>query len=296
MMSSRIWLTAAAAVLIVWGGNVQAQSRPVGQIDAASGLSRPSDATVTRADGSRAPARSLVRLYDGDRVIVTGETTRLTLFMAGLETPTVVTRANSPLTVRGRQTGTTGAFVSNVLASLDLMFNRPRMAIATATEARGIGDNLTPSPFLPSGPQILPEGRRPLLVQWSGLSSPVQINQQDVTREWPASQYTSTSGEAPDSGDFRIVLPGSSLSWSVTRVASNAFPRAPNAPTGRELTPDERLANAIWIMAEGAAEWQLFALSEITDLAGSDYTAARVLAAIRAEEVEPGDLLAKDVS
>ncbi|MBU1346842.1 MAG: hypothetical protein KKA16_07805 [Alphaproteobacteria bacterium] len=291
---TRRWL---AVVVFAWfaiAAPVSAQQRPVGQIDAASGVVRPTDATVTRAVGGTTPARSLVRLYDGDRVSVSGARTRLTLFLAGVETPTVVTRANSPFIVRGRRTGASQGFVTEMFASLDLMFNRPRMAIATATEARGPEDARTAAAALPSGRQRLPEGERRLLVLWSGPASVVQVAQGDERREWAASLYASTFIDAPETGDFDVVLPGDALGWTVSRVPAADAPRAPGAPAEGELTADERLANAIWLIAEGDAEWRLFALSEVADLAQTDYGAARLLAATRADEIEPGDLLAAE--
>lgn len=291
-----VWIALIVAIVSLTPGVglAQAQPRPIGQIDAASGVTRPADATVARAVGGTAPARSLVRLYDGDRVIVTGTTTRLTLFLAGVEAPTVVTRANSPFVVRGRRSGSTQGFVNDMLASLDVMFNRPRMAIATATEARGPSDARTADAFLPAGPQRLPEGARRLLVSWSGPSSPVQVTQGDDAREWAASLYASAFIEAPAEGDFDIILPGDGLGWTVSRTPLAEAPRATGVPTEGELTEEERLANAIWLIAEGAPEWRLFALSEVADLAQTDYGAARLLAAIRAGEIEPQDLLAGD--
>ncbi len=285
------WLALLVSAWLAIAGPVWAQQRPVGQIDAASGVTRPTDATVTRAVGGTTPARSLVRLYDGDRITVSGARTRLTVFLAGVETPAVVTRANSPFVVRGRRTGASQGFVTEMFASLDLMFNRPRMAIATATEARGPEDARRATAALPSGRQRLPDGARRLLVLWSGPASVVQVAQGEDAREWAASLYASTFIEAPATGDFEVVLPGDALGWSVSRVPASDAPRAPGAPVGRELTPDERLANAIWLIAEGDPEWRLFALSEVADLAQVDYGAARLLAAIRADEIEPGDLL-----
>lgn len=282
----------ALLVSAVFAGAVGAQDRPVGQIDTARGIQRPTDAVVTRADGGTVPARSLVRLYQGDRVVVAGANTRLTLFIAGADTPVAVTRANSPFVVRGRSGGSSPGFVGRTLASLDLLFNRPRMAIATTTEARGPGDVLTASPFLPAGPQRLPQGARRLVVLWSGPASLVQISQAGQTREWTSAPFASTLVDAPAEGDFDIVLPGDALGWSVSRVAEDQSPRAPSAPQASGLAPDERLANAIWMLVEGGAEWRLFALSEVADLAQTDYGAARLLAAIRAGEIQPEALAA----
>lgn len=290
----RLILAVILALTCLGAVSVQAQERPVGQIDSARGVTRPSDATVTRAVGGVVPARSLVRLYDGDRVTVTGAGTQLTLFLAGVDTPTVITRANSPFVVKGRRSGAGQGFVGGMLASLDLMFNRPRMAIATATEARGPGDARAATSFLPGGEQRLPEGMRRLLVMWSGPSSPVHVVQGEATREWVASVYASTFVDAPAQGDFGIVLPGDALGWTVSRVADDDVPRAPGAPTDRPLTEEERLANAIWLLAEGGPEWRLFAISEVVELAPGDYGAARLLAAIRSSEIEPEELLEPD--
>jgi len=288
-----VWVVVIAALVSLTAevGAAHAQPRPVGQIDAAVGVARPADATVARAVGGTTPARSLVRLYDGDRIIVTGRSTRLTLFLAGVDAPTVVTRANSPFVVRGRREGSAHGFVNDMLASIDLMFNRPRMAIATATEARGPSDTRVADSFLPAGPQRLPEGARRLLVSWSGPSSKVVVTQGAEAREWEASLYASAFIEAPAEGDFDIVLPGDDLGWSVSRSTLSDAPRAPGAPMEGSMTMDERLANAIWLIAEGAPEWRLFALSEVADIAQIDYSAARLLAAIRAGEIEPQDLL-----
>jgi hypothetical protein len=270
--------------------SVQAQDRPVGQIDTVRGVVRPGDAVITRATGGDVPARALMRLHVGDRISVTGTNARLTLFLGGAVSPTTVTRANSPFLVEGPRSGPAGAFARRMLASLDLVFDRPRMAIATATEARGINDDLAPVPFLPAVPQILPDGVRPVLVLWSGPASPVQIVHDSQTREWASSGYTSLVVEAPQGGDFRIVMPDTALGWAVTRVAAGAAPRAPETPTGTDLSSEERLANALWILTEAGPEWRLFALSEIASLADEDYGAARLLAAIRAGEIEPEDL------
>lgn len=289
-----VW-TRLMAVFLTWAilaSPILAQQRPVGQIDTATGIARPTDATVVRAVGGTTPARSLVRLYNGDRVTVNGDRTRLTLFLAGGDAPTVVTRANSPFVVRGRRTGTTQGFVTEMFASLDLMFNRPRMAIATATEARGPEDGRTATGFLPAGPQRLPAGALRLLVLWSGPSSPVRVVQGEDSQEWAASVYTSALIDAPAEGDFDIVLSDDALRWRVFRIPLVDAPRAPGAPAEGELTPDERLANAMWLIAEGGQEWRLYALSEIADLAQSDYSAARLLAAIRADEITPEDLAA----
>lgn len=285
-MLSRV-AVALSLLLSLGSGAALAQGRPIGQIDTARGVERPTDATVTRAAGGSSPARSLVRLYDGDRVIVTGAATRLTLFIAGTETPVVVTRANSPFTVRGRAGRSSSAFANRMLASLDLLFNRPRMAIATATEARGPGDVVTASPFLPTGPQRLPLGARPLVILWSGPTSAVQVAEAGQTRDWIASDYASMLIDAPAEGDFEIMLPGGELGWTVTRVPQAEAPRAPGAPTDPVLPDEDRLANAIGLLSEGAPEWRLFALSEVADLARTDYGAARLLAAIRAGEIEP---------
>jgi len=285
------WIGLALMALVIAASPAGAQERPVGQIDTARGIARPADAVVIRAGGDRTPARSLVRLYDGDRVVVSGANTRLTLFVAGTDTPVPVTRANSPFIVRGRSGGSSG-FVGRSLASLDLLFNRPRMAIATSTEARGPGEVLGPDAFLPAGPQRLPAGARPLVVLWAGGASPVQVVQFAQTRTWEASLFTSALIEAPAEGDFEIVLPGDALGWAVARVPDDQIPRVPDAPATQALTPDERLATAVWLIAGGGAEWRLFALSEVADLARSDYGAARLLAAIRAGEIAPEDLAA----
>jgi hypothetical protein len=174
--------------------------------------------------------------------------------------------------------------------SLDLLFNRPRMAIATATEVRGLGDALSAVPLLPAGPQRLPEAPRRLVILWSGASSAVQVQQAGQSQDWAASPFTSTLIDAPAEGDFDIVLPGQALGWSVTRVPADQVPRAPDLVGTDVLGPDERLANALWLLAEGEAEWRLFALSEVADLAEADYGAARLLAAIRSGELEPGEL------
>lgn len=291
MNLSRAWMSSLGALfavlVLLWSGAALAQGRPLGQIDTARGVERPTDATVARAAGGSIPARSLVRLYDGDRVVVTGVNTRLTLFIAGAETPVVVTRANSPFTVRGRSGGSSSAFATRMLASMDLLFNRPRMAIATATEARGPGDVATASPFLPAGPQRLPLGARPLIILWSGPTSAVQVSESGQTRDWVASDYASMLIDAPAAGDFEIRVPGGELGWTVTRVPAAESPRAPGAPTDTVLSDEERLANAIGLLSEGAPEWRLFALSEVADLARTDYGAARLLAAIRAGEIEP---------
>jgi len=272
------------------GAAAQAQERPIGQIDAARGVVRPSDALVTRSDGGPVPARSLVRLYEGDRITVTGSGTQLTLFLAGAEAPTIVSRANSPYVVRGRRAAPVQGFVSDMLASLDLLFNRPRMAIATVTEARGLGNGRQATAFLPVGAQRLPPGTRRLLVLWSGPSSVVQVVQGAGNREWTASLYASTFVEAPPEGDFQVVLPGDPLGWTVTRVPADETPRAQGTSQLGELTADERLANAIWLLADGGTEWRLFAISEVADLAQTEYSAARLLAAIRSGEIEPEEL------
>jgi hypothetical protein len=282
----------ASLTLAASAGPADAQDRPVGQIDTARGIDLPDQAVVLRAAGGTTPARSLVRLYDGDRIQVRGAQTRLTVYVAGNDRPIVITRANSPYLVRGRSGGPMSGRVTRVLASLDLMFNRPRMAIATATEARGLGDGLTASAFLPAGPQRLPGGARALLILWSGPASAVQIVQGQQSREWDASAFTSAVIDAPEEGDFDIVLPGDALGWSVARVPEEAAPRGPGVPPTGPLTPEERLANTIWLLAEGEPEWRLFALSDVTDLARTDYGAARLLAAIRAGEIEPEDLAA----
>ncbi len=270
-----------------------AQARTVGQIDTARGVDQPGDAVVTRASGETTSARSLMHLYDGDRVIVAGAATRLTLFVAGAETAIPVTRQNSPYLVRGQGGGASSGFVGQMLTSLDLLFNRPRMAIATATEVRGLDGTLGSNPFLPRVPQRLPEGARRLAILWTGSSSPVQVRQAGQAWDWAASPLTSTLIEAPAAGAFEVVLPGQALGWSVTRVAPDEFPRAPGLTGMDELTPDERLANAIWLLKDGSTEWRLFALSEVVDLAQSDYGAARLLAAIRSGEIEPWDLNAE---
>ena len=282
----------ASLTLAASAGPADAQDRPVGQIDTARGIDLPDQAVVLRAAGGTTPARSLVRLYDGDRIQVRGAQTRLTVYVAGNDRPIVITRANSPYLVRGRSGGPVSGRVTRVLASLDLMFNRPRMAIATATEARGPGDGLTASAFLPAGPQRLPAGARPLLILWSGSASPVQIAQGPQSREWDASAFTSAVIDAPEEGDFDIVLPGDALGWSVARVPEEAIPRASSLPTNGPLTSEERLANAMWLLTAVAPEWRLFGLSEVADLARTDYGAARLLAAIRAGEIEPEDLAA----
>jgi hypothetical protein len=292
-----LWQTLGCCLLLLLlltsalgAGPAVAQDRPVGQIDTARGIDRADQAVVLRAAGGTTPARSLVRLYDGDRIQVRGAQTRLTVYVAGNERPIVVTRANSPYLVRGRSGGPVSGPVTQMLASLDLMFNRPRMAIATATEARGLGEDLTASAFLPAGSQRLPEGARPLLIQWSGPASAVKIVQGQESREWDASAFTSALIDAPAEGDFEIVLPADALGWTVARVAEEAAPRASSVPPNGLLTPDERLANAIWLLAEAAPEWRLFGLSEVADLARTDYGAARLLAAIRAGEIEPEDM------
>jgi|GEM_PF-2493320 hypothetical protein len=282
----------ASLTLAASAGPAGAQDRPVGQIDTARGIDLPDQAVVLRAAGGTTPARSLVRLYDGDRIQVRGAQTRLTVYVAGNERPIVVTRANSPYLVRGRSGRPLSGPVTQMLASLDLMFNRPRMAIATSTEARGLDNATAASAFLPAGPQRLPAGTRPLLILWSGSASAVQIVQDQQSREWAASAFTSTLIDAPAAGNFDIVLPGDALGWTIARVPEEAVPRASSLPANGPLTFEERLANAMWLLTEAAPEWRLFGLSEVADLARTDYGAARLLAAIRSGEIEPEDLAA----
>ena len=78
------------------------------------------------------------------------------------------------------------------------------------------------------------------------------------------------------------------LRWSIE--PSETIPAPPwftNAAHG--LSEARRLTRAVWLLREGPAEWHVFALSELADLADAgNFTAAQVWQGVRSAEWEKG--------
>ena len=126
-----------------------------------------------------------------------------------------------------------------------------------------------------TGEQLIARGR-PLIIGWTGGTSPFQI--QLVTDIKPVRKVANISADlswvAIDIGDnldgsYVVMISGNDGSYAISRLGVKSaadVPSAPELPASASNGEKELLAT-LWLLTKGPAEWRLQALSDLQKLA-----------------------------
>lgn len=143
---------------------------------------------------------------------------------------------------------------------------------------------LTPDPLLQPGSQFLPAGYNRASFLWDGGPGFLKL-QPDMGGIVKSGRMANVAVDLPGDASPIVVSPmGQTFHWEVRR--SDAVPKMPELSDEALLTPAGRTARALWILARGPKEWQLFALSELSSMAAAgSYLADELWTAARSGQL-----------
>lgn len=256
----------------------------VGRIESFMNL-KPGDVSLEH-NGKPQPARRFDDLYPGDVIQMNSQGDGF-VKITTIDHPTgfYVRRASRPHTVTG-PCEQANAMPPGPGKIIEALLHRPIGALAVLdTMARASSPPPAYDPLLIGGPQYLPTGQRHAAFVWA--SAPTTLTVRDARRQ-SLGAYDSQGGlialDLPASAQaLTVSSPGGELAWTVVTAPEPIRP-AWLTPPEAQLSEDERIARAVWILSEGPMEWRVFALGEIETLSKSHFSALLVWRAIAAGE------------
>ena len=251
----------------------------------------PDDSSVgtIRSGGRQRAAARFDCLFSGDQIRVEKQSGYLEY--VDLQDPTRtrrIDRGSGSVAIMGRVKPVIQRNVEEVAEGLSALWRRPRPAIMAYGLLEVRGGAPAAASELPAGIQYVPIGTSELTFLWRGAPAAIQVLRADgrIQLGVPASPATFTEVKIPSADGARVVV-GSSLTWNLRSAARSSIPEP--AWMARDLTrsDEERVLRAIWILQSGPPSWRLFALSELSQLAQTDYLADRALLAVLSGEGLP---------
>jgi hypothetical protein len=274
---------AAAFVMtaIVWASPAASQGvlRMAGSVVA---VTPPGSVTIVHAVGGEEEAIEGRPLYPGDRFIFRSKS----VLSTWLYDRPVDFKPGGSLSVPLRPVGRYRPKDESFLDRWRNFALRPRRGIP----AFPFVQDPNQGPPAPVASEVLPTGRQHILATtreialvWRSGPSGVRV----AVAGQPALALNPTRSAwrmvpAPDASRFEVAA--SVLVWNV-----EVSPRAPRPDWQAEeadLSQEQRVVRALWILSDGPVDWRLFALSELAELAnGGNFAAAQFWQAARSGEL-----------
>lgn len=242
--------------------------------------------------GTAQPARAYACLFPGDKVRVLAPDARVVFVQP--DKPRTVDWTNRNVAVSGSKPAGLTRAAHEFFADFERLLNGNPLEVRAFSGGRGPAPVLAADPLLPAGVvQAVPSGPRRLAAVWREAAADVILHAPDgrILAQADSGAYAhAVLPPARLTGPQRLVVSrgdGMNLVWNLVAVEPGSIPGPPwmNGRTSR--TDPERLTRAAWLLREPSARWRLFALSEIAELEGRNYPAARLWRAIRAGELSP---------
>jgi hypothetical protein len=296
----RIGCCAALLAIAAWTP-AQAQTRPdilravarIEQIDRNSGP----EVMLLRSGGERRPAAAYDYLFAGDRLRLTGQSTRVRIRRArGIGFETLTAEQATEVTFERRRRRLPDR-LREIAARLAYWWNEDRRAIPTAANSRthdvnllsGLSAESTPLRPVLQARQLISADRELVVPVWAGEAARLTVAGADGSE--PSSSLVigkyATRISLP-AGIPRATLTlsgsgGSGFAIEVTR--DDARTVLPDWIRRDGDSPEGRLAAAAWLAMEGPPEWRLEGYSRLTELAAGDLAAQSIWEALTREWV-----------
>jgi len=233
------------------------------------------------ANEPRTAAKVYQRLYQGDRIEITGAT-KVYVTLAQEEERIFTHETNhQPLygkTIKNidKSRYSWTSIMASISNALDLI-GRSRMPVPVNSSVRGVGF-LENVPLLPSGLQYLPIDYDQVAILWQGSSTNIAITTSKETTEIKPEKHSRTCAFIPITTNqlaIKINSKERNIGWSIHFSSATPLPSGMDEPDPASATA--RMTRALWILKDGPVEWRMFALSEIASLSEEGVFAAEEL-------------------